>query len=45
MEVIISLIGYFIIITIWGGADKIRAELKNRNHLLDEQNKILRRHN
>ena len=42
MTIMISLIGFLIFNALWFGLDNIKIELRYRNTLLKEQNKILK---
>tara|TARA_R110002124_G_C8618416_1_gene486090 strand:- start:26 stop:211 length:186 start_codon:yes stop_codon:yes gene_type:complete len=42
MTIMISLIGFLIFTALWFGLDNIKIELRYRNTLLKEQNKILK---
>lgn len=42
MIIMFSLIGFLIFTALWFGLDNIKIELRCRNTLLEEQNKILK---
>ena len=42
MILIVGVVGFLIFTTLWVGLDNIKIELRYRNTLLKEQNKILK---